>query len=51
MYESLRDESLAGLQDIGFHGYAIGGLSVGEPGRHDAHPGARHAKLPAQAPR
>ena len=31
MYESLRDESLAGLQDIGFHGYAIGGLSVGEP--------------------
>ena len=23
--------SLAGLQDIGFHGYAIGGLSVGEP--------------------
>lgn len=31
MYESLRDESLAGLVDIGFHGYAIGGLSVGEP--------------------
>ncbi|KKO73116.1 tRNA guanosine(34) transglycosylase Tgt [Kerstersia gyiorum] len=31
MYESLRDESLAGLTDIGFHGYAIGGLSVGEP--------------------
>src|SRR5690625_2787192 len=31
MYESLRDESLAGLLDIGFEGYAIGGLSVGEP--------------------
>jgi len=31
MYETLRDESLAGLKDIGFHGYAIGGLSVGEP--------------------
>jgi queuine tRNA-ribosyltransferase len=31
MHESLRDESLAGLTDIGFHGYAIGGLSVGEP--------------------
>ena len=31
MYESLRDRSLAGLTDIGFDGYAIGGLSVGEP--------------------
>ncbi len=31
MYEDLRDQSLAALQDIGFHGYAIGGLSVGEP--------------------
>lgn len=31
MYENLRDESLAGLVDIGFEGYAIGGLSVGEP--------------------
>ena len=31
MYESLRDESLKGLVDIGFDGYAIGGLSVGEP--------------------
>ena len=31
MFEPLRDESLAGLQDIGFDGYAIGGLSVGEP--------------------
>src|SRR5690554_7893880 len=31
MYESLRDLSLQGLTDIGFDGYAIGGLSVGEP--------------------
>ncbi len=31
MYESLRQESIAGLIDIGFDGYAIGGLSVGEP--------------------
>jgi queuine tRNA-ribosyltransferase len=31
MYEHLRDTSLAGLEDIGFDGYAIGGLSVGEP--------------------
>jgi len=31
MYENLRKESLSGLLDIGFDGYAIGGLSVGEP--------------------
>lgn len=31
MYEDLRDISLAGLGDIDFDGYAIGGLSVGEP--------------------
>jgi len=31
VHESLRDVSLAGLLDIGFDGYAIGGLSVGEP--------------------
>ena len=30
MYTALRSESLAGLQAIGFDGYAIGGLSVGE---------------------
>jgi queuine tRNA-ribosyltransferase len=30
MHEALRDASLAGLADIGFDGYAIGGLSVGE---------------------
>ena len=31
MHESLRHESIAGLKAIGFDGYAIGGLSVGEP--------------------
>ena len=31
MFEPLREESLAGLKRIGFEGYAIGGLSVGEP--------------------
>ena len=33
MHEPLRVESARGLVDIGFDGYAIGGLSVGEP--HD----------------
>ena len=31
MYEHLREESLQGLKELDFHGYAIGGLSVGEP--------------------
>lgn len=31
MYPHLRDESIQGLNEIGFDGYAIGGLSVGEP--------------------
>ncbi len=31
VYEELREESLEGLMKIGFDGYAIGGLSVGEP--------------------
>jgi len=31
MYDDLRKISLDGLQEIGFDGYAIGGLSVGEP--------------------
>ncbi len=31
MHEQLRYESLDGLEQIGFDGYAIGGLSVGEP--------------------
>jgi queuine tRNA-ribosyltransferase len=31
MFEKLRDESAAKLIDMNFEGYAIGGLSVGEP--------------------
>jgi queuine tRNA-ribosyltransferase len=31
MHGDLRDASIAGLIEIGFDGYAIGGLSVGEP--------------------
>lgn len=31
MYEDLREQSITGLVQIGFDGYAIGGLSVGEP--------------------
>ena len=31
MYDHLREESLKGLKDIDFDGFAIGGLSVGEP--------------------
>jgi queuine tRNA-ribosyltransferase len=52
MFETLRDESLAGLEDIGFHGYAIGGLSVGEP-KEDMMRILAHVapRLPADAPR
>jgi queuine tRNA-ribosyltransferase len=31
VFQDLRDESAAGTTAIGFEGYAIGGLSVGEP--------------------
>ena len=31
VYEDLRDRSREGLVELGFDGYAIGGLSVGEP--------------------
>jgi queuine tRNA-ribosyltransferase len=52
MFEPLRDESLAGLTDIRFDGYAIGGLSVGEPKpemmRILAHTAPR---MPAERPR
>ncbi|MCK6386393.1 MULTISPECIES: tRNA guanosine(34) transglycosylase Tgt [Zoogloea] len=52
MYENLRDESLAGLTDIGFHGYAIGGLSVGEP-KEDMQRILHHTapRLPVDKPR
>jgi queuine tRNA-ribosyltransferase len=52
MFEHLRLESLAGLVGIGFDGYALGGLSVGEPKAemlyvldHVAH------RMPADKPR
>ena len=52
MFENLRDESLEGLKEIGFHGYAIGGLSVGEP-KEDMMRILAHVapRLPANAPR
>ena len=52
MHEELRDESLRGLQKIGFDGYAIGGLSVGEP-KADMQRVLRHTapQLPSAAPR
>lgn len=52
MFETLRDESLEGLKEIGFHGYAIGGLSVGEP-KADMLRILNHVapRLPEQAPR
>lgn len=52
MMEDLREESLAGLQEIGFHGYAIGGLSVGEP-KDDMNRILAHTtpKLPSDRPR
>jgi queuine tRNA-ribosyltransferase len=52
MYEGLRDESLAGLTSIGFDGYAIGGLSVGEPKEDFARILAHTApRLPTERPR
>jgi len=52
MYEHLRDESLAGLTQLGFDGYAIGGLSVGEP-KEDMYRILKHLvpTMPQQAPR
>ena len=52
MHEPLRERSLAGLVDIGFDGYAIGGLSVGEP-KEDMRRILAHTapRLPAAQPR
>jgi queuine tRNA-ribosyltransferase len=52
MYENLRDQSLSRLLDIGFDGYAIGGLSVGEP-KDDMQRILKHAapQLPVEKPR
>jgi len=52
MHEPLRDVSLAELARVGFDGYAIGGLSVGEP-KGEMMRILRHTapQLPAQRPR
>ena len=52
MYEDLRDQSLAGLTALGFDGYAIGVLSVGEP-KEDMRRILAHTapRLPAGRPR
>ncbi|CAG9169358.1 tRNA guanosine(34) transglycosylase Tgt [Cupriavidus pinatubonensis] len=51
MFEDLRDESLAGLSELDFHGFAIGGLSVGEP-KEDMMRVLEHVapRLPADKP-
>jgi queuine tRNA-ribosyltransferase len=52
MFEHLRLESLAGLVDIGFDGYALGGLSVGEPKAEMLHVLDRVVhRMPADKPR
>lgn len=52
MYEDLRDRSLAGLIRIGFDGYAVGGLSVGEPKQEMLHILDHIApQMPARQPR
>ena len=51
-YEHLRDVSLDGLTKIGFDGYAIGGLAVGEP-KEDMHRILEYIapKIPEDKPR
>ena len=52
MYEALRAESIHGLAEIGFDGYAIGGLAVGEPKEERERViDALEPLLPAQRPR
>jgi queuine tRNA-ribosyltransferase len=52
MHDDLREASLEGLTAIGFDGYAIGGLSVGEP-KEEMLRILRHTapRLPADRPR
>jgi queuine tRNA-ribosyltransferase len=52
MYEDLRERSLQRLEEIGFDGYALGGLSVGEP-KEDMERILNHMghRLPAEKPR
>jgi queuine tRNA-ribosyltransferase len=52
MHEALRDESLERLLEVGFDGYAVGGLSVGEPEEDRARIVAHIVpKMPAERPR
>jgi len=52
MYEDLRDASLSELRAIGFDGYALGGVSVGEPKEEMRRIVAHCApRLPEAAPR
>jgi queuine tRNA-ribosyltransferase len=52
VYEDLRDACLEGLTRIGFDGYAIGGLAVGEPREARERVLAHTApRLPAERPR
>jgi queuine tRNA-ribosyltransferase len=52
VYEDLRDVSVKGLVEIGFDGYAVGGLAVGEP-KEDMHRILEHVcpQIPADKPR
>ncbi|MFA0440000.1 tRNA guanosine(34) transglycosylase Tgt [Vibrio sp. 10N.286.49.C2] len=52
VYEDLRDVSVDGLTNIGFDGYAVGGLAVGEP-KEDMHRVLEHTtpRLPEDKPR
>jgi queuine tRNA-ribosyltransferase len=50
IYPALRAESVDGLKKIGFDGYAIGGLAVGEP-REERSKILTHTRLPEDKPR
>ncbi|MEZ9230378.1 tRNA guanosine(34) transglycosylase Tgt [Vibrio amylolyticus] len=52
VYEDLRDVSVKALTEIGFDGYAVGGLAVGEP-KEDMHRVLEHTcpQLPEDKPR
>ncbi|MGB8663958.1 MAG: tRNA guanosine(34) transglycosylase Tgt [Serratia inhibens] len=52
VYEDLRDVSVKGLVEIGFDGYAVGGLAVGEP-KEDMHRILEHVcpQIPEDKPR
>ena len=52
MYEPLREESLEELKTIGFDGYAVGGLAVGEPKEERSRILAHLVpRMPAERPR